>query len=261
MTAALEQGVLSSPFEVQLGRDEYVGVIGPAPAASSEIRLAMVVLANRSAQIAKAASTNVILIMMVLGALAVIVYGFLLGNSFLRPIEQMEDGILAVINGRTDLRLDIESAELGGLAYRINQLLNIFTGTPEEDEQGLGSRSPGERWQDESVGQNSAGDGGGPATADASAARAGGEGEADDPELVARLAAEPEEQYYARVYREYVAAKRAVGEDVSNIPQDKFVQRLKANEQSLMNKHGCRMVRFQVQTVGTQVNLKPVLIR
>jgi hypothetical protein len=58
-----------------------------------------------------------------------------------------------------------------------------------------------------------------------------------------------------------VAAKQSVGEDVSNIPQDKFVQRLKANEAAQVKKHNCRMVRFQVETRGTQVNLRPVIIR
>jgi hypothetical protein len=57
-----------------------------------------------------------------------------------------------------------------------------------------------------------------------------------------------------------VAAKQAAGENVANISQDKFVQRLKSNEQALTKKHGCRMVRFQVDVKGSQVNLKPVII-
>lgn len=256
--AALQQGTTGAPFRVHLGDDEYVGVIGPAPGAQDGgTPLAMVVLADRSAQAAKASATNVILMLTVLGALIVLVYGFLIGTSFIRPIEQMEEGILAVINGRTDLRIDLESAEYGGLVYRINQLLNVFTGTPEEDEQGRVSAAPGQRWDE--------GDSAGaPAPAAAPAADAGGgagAAEEEDPALAAQLAAEPEDAYYARVYREYVAAKQAAGEDVSNIPQDKFVQRLRANEQGLMKKHNCRMVRFQVQTRGTQVNLKPVVIR
>ena len=155
---------------------------------------------------------------------------------------------IAVINGRTDLRLDIESAELGGLAYRINQLLNVFTGTPEEDEEGRVS-SPPEAWSDA-----------GPPTGGGAAAPSAGADE-DDPELAAKLAAEPEDAYYTRVYTEYVAAKEAAGENVSNITQDRFVQRLQANEKSLIKKHGCRMVRFQVQVKGTQVNLRPVIIQ
>lgn len=255
--AGLQQGTTSAPFRVQLGGDEYVGVVGPAPGGDSGTTpLAMVVLADRTAQTAKASAVNVILMLTALGALIVLVYGFLIGTSFIRPIEQMEEGILAVINGRTDLRIDLESADYGGLAYRINQLLNVFTGTPEEDDQGRVSSPPGQRWE-ETDGQSSAG-----MTPPAAATAAPSEAEdAEDPALAAQLASEPEDAYYARVYREYVAAKQAAGEDVSNIPQDKFVQRLKANEQGLIKKHNCRMVRFQVQTRGTQVNLKPVVIR
>lgn len=259
-TQAAMQGTASAPFAVQLAGAEYVAVVGPASSGGAQT-LAMVVLASRSEQLGKASATSMILLLTALGALVVLVYGFLIGTSFIRPIEQMEETVLAVINGRTDARIDLESAEYGGLAYRINQLLNVFTGTPEEDEQGRVSGAPsgGGRWQDDSIAQSSFAES--QAAAGGSAAPAGGgEGE-DDPALAAQLAAEPEDAYFARVYREYVAAKQAIGEDVSNIPQDKFVQRLKGNEQALLKKHDCRMVRFQVQTRGTQVNLKPVIIR
>lgn len=258
--AALTQGATSAPFRVHITDIEYVAVSGPAPGSQEGTQLAMVVLADRTAQTAKASPVSMILILTALGVLVVLIYGFLIGTSFIKPIEQMEEGILAVINGRTDLRIDLQSAEYGGLVYRINQLLNVFTGTPEEDEQGRVSTPPGQRWDEE--GQSSAGVAVPQAAAvPAEAAAAPPAEEPEDPALAAQLAAEPEDAYYGRVYREYVAAKQAAGEDVSNIPQDKFVQRLKANEQGLIKKHNCRMVRFQVQTRGTQVNLKPVVIR
>jgi hypothetical protein len=83
----------------------------------------------------------------------------------------------------------------------------------------------------------------------------------DDPAVAAKLAAEPEDAYYARVYQEYAAAKQAVGESIANIPQDRFIQRLKGNAQALAGKHGCKAVRFRVQKSGSQVALQPVLIR
>ena len=93
------------------------------------------------------------------------------------------------------------------------------------------------------------------------AATQGDDAPIDEPEAAAALAAEPEQSYYARLYREYVAAKKALGEDVSNVPEARFVQRIKGNEANLAQKHGCRMVRFQVQTRANQVILRPVLIR
>ena len=54
---------------------------------------------------------------------------------------------------------------------------------------------------------------------------------------------------------------QAVGEDVSNSPKDKFRGSLEKNAQARQKKHGWRMGRLQVQTKGTQVILRPVIIR
>jgi hypothetical protein len=256
-TAARDQGTVSAPFLVTLEGQDHTAVIGPLP--SSTAHVAMVVLGNRSAQIAKASSVSFILLLTAIGALVIAAYGFFMGSSILAPIAQIEEGVLQVMNGRTDYRLDIQSQDFGGLAYRINQLLNVLTKTEEVDESG--SVAGGGGGWDQSKDASSVVEAPGLAPASAASAAGGGEEAEADPEVAARLAAEPEDAYYARVYNEYVAAKQAVGENVSNIPQDKFVQRLRANEQSLLKKHGCRMVRFQVQTRGTQVNLKPVIIR
>jgi hypothetical protein len=241
---------------VELEGDEWVGITGPLPIASST-RVGYAVLANRSEQADKISPLTTILVLTGVGVLIVLIYGFLIGTSFLKPIAELEEGVLAVINGRTDLRLEIESAELGGLAYRINQLLNVFTGTPEEDEEGRVS-SPPEAWGPEAASTAGTdvsavqGSPGAPAT---------NGGEEDDPDLAAKLAGEAEDAYYERIFNEYVAAKQAAGENVSNITKDRFVQRLQANEKTLIKKHSCRMVRFQVQVKGTQVNLRPVVIR
>ncbi len=111
-------------------------------------------------------------------------------------------------------------------------------------------------WQgsafDTNASQSSGGGGGG----------GGGTGDViDDPNLAASLEAEPEDAYLARVYDEYVQAKTAAGEDVANIRQEVFTKRLKGQAGALAKKHGVRMVRFKVEVAGTQVSLKPVLIR
>ncbi len=246
--AAMNQGASSAPFTVNIEDREYVAVVGALPgSAESTTHLAMVVLASRTDQLQKASSVQTILLMTILGVLLVLAYGFLVANTLQRPIEQIEEAVLAVINGRTDTRIDIQSAEFGGLAYRLNQLLNVFTGTPEGDES---TQAGPDRWQDDSITQSA----GAPAPA-------AGTDSDEDPAAAEALASEPEDAYYLRTYEEYVAAKQALGEDVSNITQDKFVQRLKANEQSLIKKNECRSVRFQVEVRGSQVNLKPVIMR
>jgi len=246
--AAAVEGNTSSAFQVKMGSATYVGTLRRLPLAASQ-PIALAVLGDRTEAMALASVSGVILALMGIGVLLVLAYGFVVGTSFLRPLEAIEEGVLTIINGRTDVRIDVESPEFGGLAYRINQLVNMFTGTEETDEEG----------HTVNVSGNFAAvdDGGGGAPASG----AGSEGEGDDAELAARLAAEPEADYHARVYREYVAAKKAAGEDVSNIPEDRFIQRLQKNAEGLVAKNKCRMVRFEVVTKGDQVTLRPVIIR
>jgi len=186
----------------------------------------------------------------------------------MRPIEEMEDGILQVINGSTDVRLATDNEELGGLAFRINQLLNVFTGTEEttEDEEGRISVEPSEgHWQDAAfTDTRTATTATGTSYASPVAAAvpaADPDAAIDDPQLAARLAQESEAAYTDRIYREYVFAKQQLGENVSNIPKDRFAQRLQGRAATLVQKYGCRMVRFQVSTENQQVVLRPVVIR
>jgi hypothetical protein len=249
--AALE-GSGSQPWHAQIGGDEWVGVTAPLPLAPS-MNVAYAVMANKTESMALAGAATIILILTVLGAILVLLYGFLIGTSFIRPVEQIEEGVLAVINGRTDLRIDVESAEFGGLAYRINQLINVFTGVSEEDDEGRVSRPPARPggWSEEQAMGDGGGGGAGPA--------APGE-PIDDPAVASQLGAEPEDAYLSRIYQEYVQAKAGVGETI-NIPQDRFSQRLQGNADALAKKHGVAGVRFRVEVAGNQVVLRPVLLR
>jgi len=56
----------------------------------------------------------------------------MLGNYVSRPIAELEEGLLLVINGQRDLRFDLEHDELGGLTSRINALLGSLLGVPED---------------------------------------------------------------------------------------------------------------------------------
>jgi len=235
------------PWTTTLGSEEYVGVIAALPMARG-VDAGYVVLARRGKHVALASIADVILWLTLLGLVGVAIYGFIIANNLMDPIERMEDDILAVINGRSDVRLQVESPELGGLSYRVNQLINLFTGVAEEDEEGRAVTSSG-GWEAVSA------SGPDPARPSSSSLVP-----SDDPEAAA-LGALSEDDYYAQLFRDYVAAKQSVGEDVSNIPQERFVERIKGNAGHLMKKHGASMVRFKVETIGGQVNLKPVVIR
>ena len=52
-----------------------------------------------------------------------------------------------ILNGKTDLRFELEHPELGGLVFRLNSLLNQLMGVQEDDtdDDGRPSRPPGPR--------------------------------------------------------------------------------------------------------------------
>jgi len=247
-TRAALGGKPTLPWTARLAGDDYVGVTAALPMAR-DVEAAYVVLADQAKHTALAGVTNMILWLTLLGLMGVAIYGYIIANNLMEPIEQMEDDILAVINGRGDVRLEVETVELGGLSYRINQLINLFTGVAEEDDEGRAVTSSG-GWEAVSISSPGA------APSRSSSAVPG---QSDDPE-VAALAAIPEERYFAQLFQDYIAAKESIGEDVSNIPEARFIERIKGNAVHLAKKHDAQMVRFKVETIGSQVNLKPVII-
>lgn len=172
-----------------------------------------------------------------LGLILVVVGGWLLGSYIMAPIGTLEEGLLAILNGQTEKRFQLEHAELGGLAFRIDQLLNQLMGVEEDntDEQGRVSRPPSAAALNQAVGMEPS------AAATAS------------PEL----ANEPADKYYARLYKEYIAAKKALNEATDHITEQTFVQRIQGMETEAQQKTG-KPVRYQVQSRGNEVVLLPV---
>ncbi len=184
---------------------------------------------------------------MAVGIVLVIVAGWLLGNYITRPINMLEEGLLAILNGQTDKRFELDHAELGGLAFRIDQLINQLMGVEEDttDSEGRVSGSPNAANFTEAL-----------AVDDRRMQYQHGEGTLD-PEAISRLAAEAPAHYYARIYREYVDAKRAIGEATEHITEQAFAARIQAMEQDATNKYG-RPVRYQVQARNIEVVLLAV---
>ncbi len=176
-----------------------------------------------------------------LGLLLVLVGGVLLGNYISGPISQLEDGLLAIINGNSDLRFQLEHDELGGLVFRINSLLNALMGVAEDttDEHGRPSQGPSARDFQEALAVDESSVG------------------SIDPNVSAALGAEGAEQYYRRLYNDYIAAKRQLSEPVEHITFEAFVGRIRSSEAEISQKLG-KPVRYQVQIKGTAVVLIPV---
>jgi hypothetical protein len=178
---------------------------------------------------------------MALGLILVVAGGWFLGNYISRPLATLEEGLLAILNGQSDKRFDLDHAELGGLAFRIDQLLNQLMGVEEDntDEQGRVSKAPNAASFGDALSVDRSGQ---------VAAVGGGQ---------ANLALEPAEQYYARLYSEYMTAKRSLGEQVDHITDAAFRSRIQGMEQEAQTKHG-RPVRYQVQVNGREVVLLAV---
>jgi len=70
-----------------------------------------------------------------------------------------------------------------------------------------------------------------------------------------------EEKYYREMYEEFVRAKKEVGDKVEKLNLDRFVRKLKKQEEVLKAKHGCKGVKFQVTVKNNQVSLRPRIIR
>jgi hypothetical protein len=175
-----------------------------------------------------------------LGILLVCLGGFLLGNYLSRPIEELEEGLLAILNGKTDLRFEIEHAELGGLVFRLNSLLNQLMGVQEDDtdEEGRPSRPP------------KASDFTDALAVDERSVQAANV----DLGIVAALRAEPADSYYGRLFKEYIAAKRSLGDPTEHITEATFVGRIRTSESEMSQKHG-KPVRYRVETRGKEVIL------
>ncbi|MFO0667850.1 MAG: MXAN_5187 C-terminal domain-containing protein [Polyangiaceae bacterium] len=182
-----------------------------------------------------------ILGVMVLGLIMVAASGWMLGNYISQPIGELEEGLLAIINGQEEKRFQMEHQELGGLAFRIDQLLNKLMGIEEDTTDAEG------RVSNSSIVPA-------PAFKDLDENKGGGADPTTDPAYAARLAAEAPDAYYSRIYAEYIAAKKANGEATDHITEETFKARIVSMEEDASQKHG-KSVRYHVKHTGKEVVL------
>lgn len=70
-----------------------------------------------------------------------------------------------------------------------------------------------------------------------------------------------DEDHYRTAFDEFVSNKRRLGEATESINFEGFKAKLRKIEQTLIEKHACRAVRFQVVVRDRQVSLRPQLVR
>jgi len=181
---------------------------------------------------------------LVLGLILIGISAYLLDVYISRPVAEMEEGLLAIMNGKTDLRFEIEHAEFGGLVFRINSLLNQLFGVQEDetDDQGRPSRAPSSTSFEDALAVDE---------------RMATSAEGADATDAKTLREEAEEKYYKRIFDEYISGKRSLGDPVDHITREAFVTRIRASEAEMAQKHG-RPVRYKVEVRGKEVVLLAV---
>ena len=216
--------VAAAPLE-QVGNGKHVAIAGAVPSALIE---------NASSL------ANPVLGVMALGIVLVIVAGWLLGSYIARPINMLEEGLLMILNGQSDKRFELDHPDLGGLAFRIDQLLNQLMGVEEDptDDEGRVSKSPSQQSFTDAMAVDDK----------------GGGGSTVDPGVLDRLAKEPPRDYYARIYREYISAKKALGDATDHISEAAFAARIQGMEQEASAKYG-KPVRYEVRAGEKEVVL------
>jgi hypothetical protein len=131
---AIGQGAQSDLFQIEVEGEPFTAVALPVHSADPKDRVVSIVMGSITEATRGLESLNAILIGMIAALLLVIAIGTILTQHFLKPVMQIEEGILKVLNGEHEYRFDVKSSEVGGLSYRINQLIGELTGEDEEPE-------------------------------------------------------------------------------------------------------------------------------
>jgi len=197
--------------------------------------------------------TTMKLILVVVGILV-----FLLGliliqvlvRSFTKPFEQIDAGIHEIIGGNFDYSFPFAFRE--ELPRSMAQSLTIMKAVL------LGQPLPEDLERDDSWAENLQVEGN-HAIPEAAAAERGAQ-DMEIEEVAASEMTETATEYFRRLFKEYLAARTALGENVSNITYIKFVEKIAKTEKSLREKFNCRQVLFKVVTKDKQVVLVPIKV-
>jgi hypothetical protein len=239
LNQALEQNRPSDIFKIKILEEPFIASISPIPGNYQVGKAGFAVLRSLDRAYSPLRHLWFIVAFTGLGALLVILIGILLGAHFIKPIEALESEVRKVLEGDYEHRWEIKSSEVGGLSYLINQMLDALTGEEEETEGEEKKEAPRERAQTEEEFMR--------------------EGESHAVSIE-EIMAEPLDQYYKRIYKEFRDAKTKIGEDPDSISFEQFTEKLKETEQNILSKQQGRSVRFQVQIQGNKISYKPVII-
>ena len=125
-----------SEVHVSLGGQDYLARTIPMPGTFTQQAGAIVLRSLSEAQAPAGGVAFPILAMMIVGLLASIGYNLFIAQYLEKPIEQIEADLLTIVNGNTQHRINVVHPELGGIVYRVNQLVASLTGEGDEGGEG-----------------------------------------------------------------------------------------------------------------------------
>ena len=162
-------------------------------------------------------------------------------SSFVKPFEEIDQGIQEVLAGNKDyvFRVSDNYAFQTEMANSLNLMSAYLQGKPMPDED-----DDDDAWKDFLVSE----------VTQTSLMRAI---QGDKPPEKPRSEEDVRQAYQRRVYDEYITAKKHLGEDISEIDFEGFIDRMEKNVAKLKVRHNARDIRFSVVVRDGKVVLKP----
>lgn len=225
-------------IDLKIRDEDFLSVVGKMPINNSYTESAFLLLSSLDDALIPANKTSWLWIYTIIAIILIIIAGLALSQHFQKPVEEIEEGLLRIINGEFNYRFDVKSSEVGGLAFRINQLISVLLGEEEEESE---VEKDDKRWTQDIIKFD--------------------EEAAVEDEIVRKMSQEPQSIYYERIYKEYIDGRNKIGEMGNDLSKDDFLFKLKNNESKLLEKYNAQEIRFIVQIKDGQVILKPVKIR
>jgi hypothetical protein len=201
-------------------------------------RSGFLVFVNMNERVAPASKTrNTILGAALLLLLAQLGVAVVILQRFIKPLEDIDQGIQEVIAGNKDYVFQTPSKQVFHIEFvqALNLMSAYLQGKQMPDEE-----APSENWGAFMVGEVTR-------TAVLRAVDAN----------QAPPAPEDPAAYRARLYGEYVTALKNLGQATDDLTQDKFFARLDKQAEELRAKHNAKEVRFSVVLADGKIVLKP----
>ncbi|HEX2571052.1 MAG TPA: MXAN_5187 C-terminal domain-containing protein [Polyangia bacterium] len=234
-------------FHVTINGVEWVGAAAPLPGNATPSKSGFVVLSSLAAanELVSPVRTGLLGIGLV-GVLASLLAASLTARRFLGPLEAIEAGANEVSGGNKDYLFVAPSPDLEGLVNALNLMLARLLGRPDPGDELPPFETTGKtalpRWRGIDLSIEEGSTAGKPAIS---------------PELQA-LSEEPAEEYYARIWKEYLAAREQTGEGTQGLAQASFVSKVKENEITYAKNYKVRAVRFKVKIKNNRATIQPV---